>query len=151
MSPVRERFEKFIRIALLIMSILAITWPAALGVGMMLISLVFCDSGPFQQCAKAGLMFLGGLWFCAALPVPVVVALIRKKSRLGWYMYIYPFLMLALAGVAYYIKSTISLGITKIILEYTCLALVAFAYVVLRRMDAKQGVSAIEPSALPRV
>jgi hypothetical protein len=42
-------------------------------------------------------------------------------------------------------------GITKIIPEYMSLALVAFAYVVLRRMDAKQGVSAIEPSALPRV
>ena len=147
----RERIEKFMRIVLLIMSIMAIAGPAALGVGMMLISLVFCDSGPFQKCAEAGLMFLGGIWFCAALPVPAVVALIRKKSQLGWYMYAYPFLMLALACVAYYIKSTISLGITKIIFEYACLALVAFAYVVLRRISAKQDVSASEPAALPPV
>lgn len=145
----RERTEKFVRIALLIMSILAVTGPAALGVGMMLISLAFCDSGPLQKCAEMGAMFLGGIWVCAVLPVPAVVALIRNKSRLGWYMYLYPILMLGLAGVAYYIKSTVSLGMTTITLEYAGLAVVAFAYVVLRRMSAKQGVPAGDSPALP--
>ncbi|GAB2545143.1 hypothetical protein [Rhodanobacter koreensis] len=145
----RERTEKITRLVLLIMSILAVTGPAALGVGMMFISLVFCDSGPFQKCAEMGLMFLGGIWICAVLPVPAVVALIRNKGRLGWYMYLYPFLMLGLACVAYYIKSAVSLGMTKIILEYACLAVVAFAYVVLRRMSTKQGVPAGGPPVLP--
>ncbi len=74
------------------------TGPTALGIGMMFISLIFCDSGPFQKCAEAGLMFLGGLLFCAALPVPALIALIRNKNPLGWYMYVYPFLMRETSG-----------------------------------------------------
>ena len=142
----RANIEKYVRIVLIIMSILAVSGPAALGVGMMFISLVFCDSGPLQKCAEMGLMFLGGIGLCAVLPVPAVVALIRNRSRLGWYLHAYPFLMLTLACVAYYIKSTASLGITKIALEYACLAVVAFAYVVLRRRRVPPSAPPVQPT-----
>lgn len=141
----REKIEKFLRIALLAMSLLAVIWPAALGVGMLLVSMIFCDSGPFQRCFDAGLMFLGGIWFCAALPLPVVLALIRKQRELGWYMYLYPFLMLALAWLAY-AKGAVALDMTKVVFEYAGLALVAFAWLLLRRISIRQEL----PPDLPR-
>lgn len=141
-----EKIEKYLRIALLVLSLLAVVGPAALGVGMLLISVIFCDSGPFQRCFDAGLMFLGGIWFCAALPLPVVVALIRNKRELGWYMYLYPFLMLALAWLAY-VKGAVAMGMAKVLFEYAGLALVAFAWLLLRRISLRQGL----PPDLPRV
>ena len=140
MPPMREKIVQFLRIALLVMSVMAIGGPAALGAGMMLISMIFCDSGPFQQCAKAGAMFLGCYWLCAALPIPVVIALIRNKSRPGWYMYMFPFLMLTLACVVH-AKVIVALGIARIAYEYGCLALVAFTYLMLWRTDARPGLT----------
>lgn len=147
----RHRTETIFRIILiifLIMSIMAIGGPFALGVGMMLISLIFCDSGPFQRCAEVGAVFLGVSWFCAVLPVPVVIALVRNKKQLGWYMYVYPVLMLALAYVAYALGA-IAFGMTKIVFEYAFLGSVAFAYVVLRRIGSRETLAAGESPALP--
>lgn len=145
----RENIEKCLRIALLLMSSMAMAGPGMLGVGMMFISMIFCDSGPFQKCVDTGLMLMGGLLFCAALPVPALIMLIRNRRSLGWYMYVYPFLMLGLAGVTYHFAAP--LGMAKFAYEYAFLALGAFVYVVLRHTGAKHAVPASEPPALPPV
>ena len=145
----RANIEKYVRIVLIIMSILAVSGPAALGVGMMFITLIFCDSGPIQKCAEGGVMFLGGFLFCAALPVPALIALFRNKNPPGWYLHVYPLLMLVLAFVAYHISASLSLGVTRFSVEYLCLALVAFAYVALRYTGVKHDGPASEPSGIP--
>jgi hypothetical protein len=137
----REKFDVFIRTALLVMSIFAIGGPALLGAGMMLVSLVFCDSGPLPKCAEMGAMRMAGYGLCAVLPIPVVLTLSRNKNPLSWYMYFYPWLMLALACVVY-AKDIVALGIRRVAYEYGCLALVAFAHLVLQRMNAKHRLSA---------
>lgn len=92
---------------------------------------------------------MGGLLFRAALPVPALIALIRNRSPPGWYMYVYPFLMLGLTGVAYHF--TAPLGMTKIVFEYACLSVLAFAYVVLRHAGAKHDKAMSKSSSLPPV
>lgn len=133
--------QQFVRTALLVMSIFAIGGPAVLGAGMMLISLVFCDSGPIQKCAEMGLMLMAGYGLCAALPIPVVITLTRNKNPLNWYMYVYPFLMLTLAFVVH-MKDIIALGMTRVSYEYGCLALVAFTFLFLERRKHRDGLSA---------
>lgn len=51
--------ERVVRMSLLVLSAGAVLYPLVLGVGMMFISLMFCDSGPISHCAEAGLMFFG--------------------------------------------------------------------------------------------
>ncbi|KRA35394.1 hypothetical protein ASD68_02975 [Rhodanobacter sp. Root627] len=149
-SPfMRARIEKYVRIVLIVMSILAVSGPVALGVGMMFITLIFCDSGPIQKCAEVGVMFLGGFLFCAALPVPALIALFRNKNSLGWYLHVYPLLMLVLAFVAYHISASHSLGVARFGFEYACLALVAFAHVALRYTDVEHDRPANGPSGIP--
>ena len=134
----RQKVERFLRASLLVLSLVAIGGPAAGGVLMLLISMMFCDSGPFQRCVHMGLMFVIGAGVCAALPLPVVVALLRDKSEMGWYMYGYPFLILGLAWVAY-AKGVVALGLAGIAFGYVALALVAFAYLLLHHTNAKMG------------
>ncbi|GAB3779590.1 hypothetical protein [Dyella agri] len=137
----REKFEVFIRFALLAMSVPAIGRPTALGVGMMFISVFFCDSGPLEKCARMGATMMMGYLLCAALPIPAVFTLLRYKKPLNAYMYIYPLLMLALAVVVYE-KDIVALGLKRVSYEYGCLALAAFAYLAFHRMNARRGISA---------
>lgn len=137
----RKKLEMLLRFTLLVMSVPAIGGPTALGVGMMFISVIFCDSGPLERCAKMGMAMMMGYFFCAALPIPAVFTLIRYKKPLNWYMYIYPLLMLALAIVVYE-KDIVALGLRRVGYEYGCLALAAFAYLIFHRMNARREISA---------
>ena len=134
-TDMREKLKLLSRITLLVMSMIAIAGPAALGGGMMLLSLLFCDSGPLQKCAQMGAMMLAGYGLCAAIPVPVVITLVRYKKPLNWYFYIYPQLMMVLAIVVYE-KDIVAVGLRRVCYEYCCLALVASTYLALHRVNA---------------
>ncbi|MBE1160809.1 hypothetical protein [Dyella acidiphila] len=131
----REQLAQPIRTALLIMSIFAAIGPMLIGGIMLLISMAFCDSGPIHKCVEAGALFLGAFVLCGALPIPAIFALTGKSSRLGWYLYLYPFLMSALACAAY-IEGAIGLGAGKLVLGYTALACVAFIHLLVRPAEA---------------
>lgn len=118
--------------SLLVLSAGAVLYPLVLGVGMVFISLMFCDSGPISHCAEAGLMFFGVGVLLALCAFPAAIALASRRGQLGWYLKLYPFVLLGLACLACLLKFDPAM-MDRVALPYGGMALLAFAHWLLSR------------------
>lgn len=137
--------------SLLVLSAGAVLYPLVLGVGMVFISLMFCDTGPISHCAGAGLMFLGAGVLLALCAFPAAVALASRRGRLGWYLKFYPFVLLGLACLACSLRFDPSMT-RRVASLYGGMALLAFAHWFLsrRRETALTGDEAGAAGSKPR-
>lgn len=88
-----------IRLCLLVLLAVLVLLPAGAGGMLMLMSLVFCDTGTIEQCRNAGLSLLAWCAGFALMPLPMLVILITGTARWRFYVRIFPVLALVLAAV----------------------------------------------------
>ena len=88
---------RFVEVVLLIMSAIAAYAPLLLGIGLSLIMLMFCDSGPLAKCATMGgeTLLIAALW--AAGPFVAMFALTCPNAKIVRFLSVYPYWMLVQA------------------------------------------------------
>jgi hypothetical protein len=92
-STVVSKRVRFIEVVLLVMSAMAAYAPLLLGMGISLIALMFCDSGPLAKCAEMGGGFLLIMVLLAIGPFLATFALTCPNAKIARFLSIYPYWM----------------------------------------------------------
>ena len=101
-SVMLSKKVRFIEVVLLVMSAMAAYAPLLVGMGLSLIMLMFCDSGPLAKCAAMS----GDTLLIAALaatgPFLATFALTCPNAKIARFLTVYPYWMLVQALATLY-------------------------------------------------